>query len=467
MNNIQQDIAAIVGEGHIITDPDTMAPYATDQSKLPGNPLLVAIPSNKRVVSEILSYCNNRRIGVVPSGGRTGLAGGSTANAGEIILSMEKLNRIEAVDPVNMCVTVEAGAITELVQRHARDAGYCFPIDLAARGTCQIGGNIATNAGGMKVLRYGMTRENILGLEVILADGSLLDLNHRIYKNNTGYDLKHLFIGSEGTLGVITAATLRLTPLIHHHALVLLATDSTVSLMRLLETLRNGVLPVSACELVLQNAFEFMLKHGGIRDPFATRWPFYCFVEFELRDPADADRIETLTEPLLLNGTITDGVRATNAQEIATLWKIRENISETVGRFPHLKKHDVALPIGAVGDFLQEFAKLALTVPPSAEIVLFGHLGDGNLHINLVEPGRIGDDEFELFSRSFSADVFQIVARFNGSISAEHGIGMLKMNDLHYSRSQLEISLMRKIKSIFDPHWILNSGKIFSPECEG
>ena len=460
-HNAIANITLIAGEENIIADRQKMVVYGTDQSKLAGDPLLVVTPRNRQTVSRILAYCNAHRLGVVPSGGRTGLAGGATAAAGEIVLSLEKMNRIDAVDPIDMCMTVEAGAITETVQQRAEDAGFCFPIDLAARGSSQIGGNIATNAGGMKVLRYGMTRENILGLEIVLPDGIFLNLDSRLSKNNTGYDLKHLFIGSEGTLGVITAATLHLEPLVKDHALVVLTASDTNSLMRLITTLRQSHLPLCACEIMLQNAIRFMVKHNGSTNPFADEWPFYCFVEFELNHPHDITKVETLLEGLLLDGICTDGIQAMNANERARLWKIRENISETIGRHPHVKKHDIALSIGAIGKFLQELETLWAGESDKIEIIVFGHFGDGNLHINLAESGQMSPDEFRLVTEKISSKIFELVSHFHGSISAEHGIGLLKKNFLHYSRSQLEIELMRKIKAQFDPNNIMNRGKIF------
>ena len=460
-SQISIEVASIVGADNVIFDDQKLATYGTDHSKVSGNPLLAVTPRDKYAISNLLSYCNSHNLVVVPSGGRTGLAGGATAQCGEIIISMEKMNRIDPVDPINMCITVEAGAITEEVQQGAREGGFCFPIDLASRGSSHIGGNIATNAGGMKVLRYGMTRESVLGIEVVLPDGTFLDLNQKLIKNNTGYDLKHLFIGSEGTLGVITEATLRLKPLVKDHQLVVLTVSDAHSLMDLLDVIRHSLLPISAFEIMLQKAFRFMIKNGDAIDPFNQEWPFYCFVEFEITHQYVTDIIGSLIEHLMLTKIVTDGIRAMNSDETKRLWKIRENISDTVGRYPLVEKNDISLPINTIGKFIMELEALLTRESPQFEVIVFGHLGDGNLHINLIDSVKASYDEFTAEAKKISDLIFEIVAKFQGSISAEHGIGLLKKSDLHYSRSPLEISLMQKIKALFDPNNIMNKGKIF------
>ncbi|HTE52699.1 MAG TPA: FAD-binding oxidoreductase [Kofleriaceae bacterium] len=457
-------LAAIAGElpADLLTrEPDQLAIYGRDWTRAyTPAPLAVARPRTTAEVARVIALCRRHGQAVVPSGGRTGLAGGAVAQSGELVLSLDRMSHIGPIDTVGRTVRVEAGAVTERVHGECAAHGLFWPIDLASKGSSHIGGNLATNAGGVKVIRYGHARHWVLGLEVVLASGEVLELGGALEKDNTGVDLRQLFIGSEGTLGVITAATLKLTRPPDRVRVALFGLDSIDAGLALFADARGAGLPLTAYELFTESCMARVRAHRRIAPPLDGPSPCYVLVEAEA--PAGAlDPLEAWTESALGARGVEGGVLAQSAAQAQSLWRLREGISESLGAtgLPH--KNDVALPIAVLGDFCRELEAVFAARYPGWEICLFGHVGDGNIHINVMKPDRMERDEF--FRRTGEADhaVFELVQRFGGSISAEHGVGLVKKAYLGYTRGPAEMALMRTIKRALDPDNILNPGKIF------
>ncbi len=462
MNQMYLDtFQSIVGESRLSTKADDLKVYGKDWTRATPNPSVILFPKSTEEVSKILRYCHQNRLRVVPSGGRTGLAGAANALEQEVVLSLEKMDRIIKIDPVNLSLTAEAGAVIENLQKAAVEAGLYYPVDLAAKGSCQLGGNIATNAGGLKLIRYGGTREQVLGLEVVMADGSVLDLNFDLRKNNSGYDLKHLFIGSEGTLGVVTKATMKLVPPPKDLRLTCMAAASFEDITKLLGLINlRGIYP-TAFEFFTHACLDLVLRHSKQRrNPFQERSPVYVLLECEKQPQGAADPLEPFLEEAFERGLISDAVMASNNAEFQNIWGLRENISESVAQEGHVRKNDISLPISSLPAFIQEMEKVLQTIK-GVQMFLFGHIGDGNLHLNYVGDPQQDYATFRALTRETEIEVFKLVRRYKGSISAEHGIGLLKKADLHFCSPPEAVELMRKIKSAFDPHGILNPGKIF------
>ncbi len=442
-------------------EPELFGTYGRDWTKVfEPAPCAVARPRSTEEVAAVVRFCEANAIGVVPSGGRTGLAGGAVAASGELVLSMERMRRMDPVDPVAQTVRVQAGAVTEAVHAHCAPHGLTWPVDFASKGSSQVGGNIATNAGGVKVIRYGLTRNWVLGLEVVTARGEVLQLNGALEKNNTGVDLRQLFIGSEGTLGIITEATLRLSRLPGALDVMLYAVPDLPAVLRLFEAARKGPFTLSAFEFFTDRAAARVRRHRGLQPPFASEGGCYVLVEAEA---VDRDALEQWAAGLFDAGLVTDGVLAQNRSQGAALWQLREAISESLSAtgLPH--KNDVALPIAALAPFCDALDALFAARYPDWEVVLFGHIGDGNLHINVMKPDAM--DRAAFLARTGEADhaLFELVRSHGGSISAEHGIGLLKKPYLGYSRSPDELALSRAIKTALDPKNILNPGKVIDP----
>jgi FAD/FMN-containing dehydrogenase len=414
----------------------------------------VARPRTTDEVARLLALCDRHQQPVVPSGGRTGLAGGAVAARGELVLSLERMRRIYPVDELGATVRVQAGAVTQAVHEHAARAGLTWPVDFAAKGSAQIGGNIATNAGGVRVIRYGLTRQWVLGLEVVLASGTVLELGGALEKNNTGTDLRQLFIGSEGTLGVITEATLKLAPRPGPADVVLAAVTDLAAVLRLFRAARRAPFTIAAFELFTDRCLDRLLRHRALRRPFAA--PAGCYVLLEAEGGARPALEDWLGAQDLLDATL-----AQSSAQAAELWALREGISESLAAtgFPH--KNDIALPISALEPFCAEMEALLAARYPGWELCLFGHIGDGNLHVNVMKPEALSKDEFVAQTGGVDRDLFALVQRHQGTISAEHGIGLLKKPYLGYSRSPAELAVMRALKAALDPRGILNPGKIF------
>jgi FAD/FMN-containing dehydrogenase len=421
----------------------------------------VALPRSTRDVAEIVRLCAKHQVGIVPSGGRTGLAGGAVAARGEIVLSLARMRAMQAVDTLGATVRVQAGAITEAVHQHCAEHGLTWPIDFASKGSSTVGGNIATNAGGVKVIRWGLTRQWVLGLQVVLASGEVLELNGALEKNTTGVDLRQLFIGSEGTLGVITEATLKLARTAAHLDVLLFSVPDLAGVVRLFRETRASPFVLSAYEIFTDKCLARVLSHRALRAPLAHASSHFVLVELE---GAPDDALEAWVSSLFERGVVGDGVLAQTGTEARDLWALRESISESLSAtgFPH--KNDIALPIAALEAFCAELGDVFALRYPGWEICLFGHIGDGNLHVNVMKPDGMDKADFLARAKEADRDMFDLVKKHGGSISAEHGVGLLKKPWLGWSRSEGEIRLMKAVKRALDPGNILNPGKILDVE---
>jgi FAD/FMN-containing dehydrogenase len=427
---------------------------------------LLLKPATTAEVAEVLSICQETATKLVTQGGNTGLVGGQIPLAGEVLLSTKRLNRMRALDEKGMTLTVEAGVTLAEVQRRADEKGLLFPLSLASEGSCTIGGNIATNAGGTHVLRYGMTRALVLGLEAVLANGTVLSMLRTLHKDNSGYDLKQLFIGSEGTLGVITAASLRLFPKPDVSVTAFVAVPSPAAAVELLGAMQGragGML--SAFELVPRIALDLVISHiAGTRDPLPNPSPWYILME--ATGGRHTDLLGTFEEGLaaaIEDGLASDAVVASNTAQAAALWKLRESISEGQKREGSSIKHDISVPVAAIPDFLAKAVSAVQSLVPGARAVSFGHLGDGNIHFNFNSPQAGEDQAFLAQWDEVQLRVHDLVKQFGGSISAEHGIGAMKVAALLRYKSHEELDAMRALKAAFDPNNILNPGKTVPP----
>ena len=450
-------LARRLGSAQVSTDPGDLQTYGRDWARifLPAPSALVR-PRTTEEVSEVLRECHRAGVSVVPSGGRTGLAGGAVAARGEVVLSLERMRQLGPVDTVGRTLVVEAGAVLEAVHTHAAEQGLTWPVDLAARGSCQIGGNIATNAGGLRVIRYGNTRQWVLGLTAVLADGTVLDMNRCLEKDNTGTDLRQLFIGSEGTLGVVTRATLKLCALPPEQQVMLFSVGSLGDVLAFFAEARRGPFVISAFECFSQACLEHVMREQKIGAPLGVEREFYVLLEVE----GDQERLCDWLETMLERSLVADGTMAQDSQQARQLWSYREGITESLAqRFPH--KNDVALPVHALAAFYADLQVLLGQRYQGWEACVFGHIGDGNLHVNLLKPSAMSVQDFVAHTSSADEALFALVQRHGGSISAEHGIGLLKKAYLKYSRSEQEIAALRAVKTALDPRDILNPGKIF------
>jgi FAD/FMN-containing dehydrogenase len=443
------------------TDPLVLADRGRDWTRLlPADPLAVAFPTSVEQVRELVSWANRELVPLVPSGGRTGLSGGAVAAAGELVVALDRLNRVLEFDEADRSVTVEAGAITETIIAFAAQRGLFLPVDFASRGSSQIGGNVATNAGGVRVIRYGMLRDWVSGLKVVTGAGEVLELNHGLIKNATGYDLRHLFLGSEGTLGFVVEVTLRLTrPPIAPTVLVLPAAglDAVLSIF---ERFRSRI-ELQAFEMWNETAMGYVVRKGHTR-PFDAPAPYYVLVEFELRDDAALETVSALVEECEAAGWCGPAVMSQSAAEAQRLWRLREEITEAISPWrPY--KNDVSVRTSRLAPFLREMDELLTREYPGFDVVWFGHVGDGNLHIGILKPDEMSGEAFADECDRVSEALAACLERYRGSVSAEHGVGLFKKPFLGHSRSAAEIAAMRGIKRVFDPNGILNPGKIFDP----
>jgi len=421
-------------------------------------PLAIAQPVSIEEVQGIVRWANENRVALVPSGGRTGLSGGAVAANGELVVSLERMRRVLAFDPVDRTLVVEAGIPLQAVQEAAREHGLQYPVDYASRGTATIGGSIATNAGGVRVLRYGNTREWIAGLKLVTGTGELLDLNRGLLKNSSGYDLRHLAIGAEGTLGIVAEATLRLADPPPPTRVMLLALPRFDAIMPLFAELRRTLEP-EAFEFFTDKALRRVLMHGG-QDPFDSTHPYYVLAEYAQRGEADEAAALAAFERATEQGWVDDGVISTSEAQAAELWRLREGISESLAPYTPYK-NDVAVRVSAMPAFLAEADALLAREYPDFEVVWFGHIGDGNLHINVLKPAELSQEAFAERCGGVTAHLAGLLERHGGSISAEHGIGLAKKPYLLGTRSTAEIELMRGIRRVFDPNGIMNPGKVF------
>ena len=453
----------IVGERHAITDANDIEPYVTEERNLfHGRSPLVLRPGSTAEVSAICKLASEHRIALVPQGGNTGLVGGQTPHNGEVVVSLRRLDKIREVDTASNTMTCEAGVVLQIAQQKATEVDRLFPLSLGAEGSCTIGGNLSTNAGGTAALAYGVAREMALGLEVVLADGRVLNVLSKLKKDNTGYNLHNLFIGAEGTLGIITAATLKLFPkprAIETAYVGLKSPDAALKLLTIAQGEAANAL--TSFELLSEMAVDFSVRHGiDVRDPLAEKHPWYVLME--LSSPGDDARtpLETILARAMEEEIVDDAVIAANLTQRNAFWKLREEMSAAQKPEGGSIKHDISVPVAAVPDFIAEADAAVVKLIPGARPVPFGHLGDGNLHYNVSQP--IGADTADYLARwhEVNAVVFEIVLRMGGSISAEHGIGVLKRDELPEVKDKTAIELMRAIKAMLDPLGIMNPGKV-------
>ena len=444
------------------TDPTDLEFYGRDWTRRwQPAPLAIALPTTIEEVQNIVRWANECGVAIVPSGGRTGLSGGAVAANGELVLSFARMNRVLGFDAHDRILTVQAGITLEAAQAAAHAHDLCYPVDFAARGSCSIGGNIATNAGGIRVIRHGNTRNWIAGLTVVTGAGEVLQLNRGLVKNSSGYDLRELMIGSEGTLGVVVEAMLWLSDPPPPSNVMLLALPSFAALMQVFDTLRSR-LSLSAFEFLTDRAMDHVVAHGAQR-PFEQDYPYYVVTEFDAdsdgQQPAALEAFAALVE----KDWVADGVIAQSHAQAAALWRLREGITESLAR--HLPyKNDVSVRIGAMPAFLAEAQALLAQEYPQFEVVWFGHIGDGNLHINVLKPAAMENADFVHECSRVTRLLAQLLERHGGSISAEHGIGLVKKAHLSCTRSAAEIALMRGIRQVFDPNGIMNPHKLFDRE---
>ncbi len=479
---LRQELARLLGADGLLTEAADIAPLLVDHhARYHGQALAVALPRSFEQVAALVRWCNRRGVGLVPQGGNTGYCGGATPDESgrQLLVAMRRMNRVRQLDADNFSMTVEAGCVLRSVQQAAEAAGRFFPLSLGSEGSCQIGGNLATNAGGVHVLRYGMMRELVLGIEAVLGDGSELHALRSLRKDNTGYDLKSLLVGSEGTLGVITAATLKLWPQPRASATAIVALaqpEDAVALLGLLRTACGERL--SSFELMPRSAVQLTVRHiAGVTDPLGNAYPWYVLCE--LTSPGDEPLSELLQEALAQaaeRSLVRDAVLATSERVRAAFWRLRETVPEAQRLEGVNIRHDISVPVAALPRFIAEASKWVSEHVPEGVLVCYGHAGDGNLHFNIncaVDPaGRAADQSGSAAGPAGEAAAFlarepqvrraihDLVVRFHGSISAEHGIGLAKREELAHYAAPATLAAMRAIKHALDPNGIMNPGKL-------
>ncbi len=444
----------------IKTDSESLEHWGKDWTKhFAPAPTAIVFPKTTEQVQAIVLLANEYNVVLTPSGGRTGLSAGAVAANGEIVVSMDKMNHIGQFFPADRMVEIEAGVVTQQLQQFAESKDLYYPVDFASAGSSQIGGNIGTNAGGIKVIRYGMTRQWIMGLTVVTGKGDILQLNRGMVKNATGYDLRQLFIGSEGTLGLVTHAQIKLERLPQDLNVMVLGMDTFNDVMKVLSAFQAAI-DLTAFEFFDEVAIDKLMAHGQVQEPFESRTKFYTLLEFEAPYEPIMDKAMAIFEDCMEQGWVVDGVMSQSLTQAKELWKLREYISETISVFTPYK-NDLSVLISYVPEFIEEIDHIVSSNYPDFEVCWFGHIGDGNLHLNILKPENMSKDDFFTECQIVNKYVFETVQKYGGSVSAEHGVGMTKKPYLQYSRSETEIEYLRAIKKVFDPNNIMNRGKIF------
>ncbi|WP_028632094.1 FAD-binding oxidoreductase [Pseudomonas parafulva] len=457
------ELMTLVDPGKVLTDAASLEAYGKDWTKhYPPAPSAIVLPRTVEQVQAIVRWANAHKVALVPSGGRTGLSAGAVAAKGEVVVAFDYMNQILGFDAFDRTVVCQPGVITRQLQAYAEEQGLYYPVDFASSGSSQVGGNIGTNAGGIKVIRYGMTRNWVAGLKVVTGTGELLELNKGLVKNATGYDLRHLFIGAEGTLGFVVEATMRLDRAPRNLTAMVLGTPDFDSIMPVLHAF-HGKLDLTAFEFFSDKGLARILARGDVPAPFHTPCSFYALLEFEASTEQVADEALATFEHCVAQGWVLDGVMSQSETQLKNLWKLREYLSETISHWTPYK-NDISVTVSKVPAFLRDIDAVVQAHYPDYEVVWYGHIGDGNLHLNILKPEHMSKDAFFASCARVNKWVFEIVERYNGSISAEHGVGMTKRDYLGYSRSPEEIACMKAIKAVFDPNGIMNPGKIFAPE---
>lgn len=459
--DVSRELIPLFDASRVLTDEANLVEYGRDWTKyLQPKPSAIVFPKNTAEVVALVKWARSKKIGLVPSGGRTGLSGGAAALNGEVVVSFQKMNRILDFDEYDQTVTVEPGVVTESLQQFAETKGLYYPVDFASRGSSHIGGNVATNAGGIKVMRFGLTRQWVQALEVVTGEGEVLQLNNSLVKNATGLDLRHLMIGSEGTLGFITKVTLGLTRPTAPPSLFVFGVADLAAVMKIYHAFKSE-LPLLAFEMFTDLALKHVLKHHtDLKAPTEGSHPYYVLAEIEKSDQSVHDKAMALFEKGVEQGWIQDGIESQTPQQLKDLWRLREDISEATAPYTPYK-NDISVRISKVPQFLEEMDGILKKNYPHFEAVWFGHIGDGNLHINILKPKDMPTEQFLKECKKVDEIMFTMIEKFQGSVSAEHGVGLTKKPYLSHTRSASEIELMRKIKKVFDPDGIMNPGKVF------
>jgi FAD/FMN-containing dehydrogenase len=461
-------LGAAVGPQGIFTEPAELEPYVNDWRGIyRGNAAAVVRPATTEQVAAVVRICAETKTPIVPQGGNTGMCGATVPNAKDnpVVIALGRMNRIRNVDPLNNTMTVEAGCVLANIQQAAADADRLFPLSLGAEGSCQIGGNLSTNAGGVNVLRYGNTRDLVLGIEAVLPDGRIWNGLRSLRKDNTGYDLKHMFIGAEGTLGIITGAVLKLFPRSSANATAWMAVPSPDAALNLFSLLRQRFGDrITAFEIISRDCLQLVLKHiPGTRDPLPAPHPWYVLTELGDASPGDALRneLERTLEQAMEKILVIDATLAENQGQSKALWRIRESIPEAARDEPGmLYRHDIAVAVGQIPAFIRDGQAALEKHFKGTHIICFGHLGDGNLHYNTYVEGRLRSDAAAREAHDVTTVIYDIVKQYKGSFSAEHGIGIAKVEELKRYKDPVEIDLMRTVKRALDPQGIMNPGKV-------
>lgn len=455
-----QELQKILTPAQVKTDPESLQQYGKDWTTYYDiKASAITFPEQIEDVVKLVKWARANKIALVPSGGRTGLSGAACATNGEVIVSFDRMNKIKNFNPTDQTVQIESGVITEELQNFAKEKSLQYPVDFAARGSSQMGGNIATNAGGIKVVRYGMTRNWITGLKVVTGTGEILELNKNLTKNATGYDLRHLFIGSEGTLGFVVEATVQLTAPQPPVSVLVLGLPGLEAVMKVFAEFKTKT-SLTAFEMFSEKALQKVLKSTGLPRAFETVCEQYVVIEVEARAESDETAILSAFEKCLEEGWAQDGAMSQSESQAKNFWRLREDISESLAAYSPYK-NDISVEIGRVPQFMSELDGILTKAYPTWEVIWFGHIGDGNLHINILRPPGLSKEEFVQECRKVDELVFKSVQNHKGAISAEHGVGLSKKSFLSFTRSPAEIEIMKGIKKVFDPDNILNPGKIF------
>lgn len=456
-----EELKTLVEPGKVLTDAASLDAYGKDWTKqFAPAPLAIAFPKTIEEVQAVVRWANERNVALVPSGGRTGLSAGAVAANGEVVVAFDYMNKIVQFNAFDRTAVCQAGVVTAQLQAFASEHGLYYPVDFASAGSSQIGGNISTNAGGIKVIRYGMTRNWVAGMKVVTGNGEILELNRDLIKNATGYDLRQLFIGAEGTLGFVVEATMRLDRAPKNLTAMVLGAANLEAIMPVLHAFQSR-LDLTAFEFFSDKAMAKVLARGDVPAPFETECPYYALLEFEATSEDVTGAALEVFEQCVEQEWVLDGVMSQSEQQLQNLWKLREYISETISHWTPYK-NDISVTVSKVPAFLNEIDAIVEENYPDFEVIWFGHIGDGNLHLNILKPDAMPKEEFFAKCATVNKWVFETVDKYNGSISAEHGVGMTKRDYLGYSRSAEEIAIMKAIKAVFDPNGVMNPGKIFA-----
>lgn len=458
-DTIIESLQAIVGQDKVKVDSDSLETFGKDWTKVyPPNASAIVFPKTTEQVAELVKLANEQNFALVPSGGRTGLSGGAVATSGEVVVAFDLMNIMDEFNPVDRTVRCGAGVVTQQLQEFASEQGLFYPVDFASAGSSQLGGNIGTNAGGIKVIRYGMTRDWVAGLTVVTGKGDILELNKDLVKNNTGYDLRHLFVGAEGTLGFVTEATMQLTRPPKDLTVLVLGVNEFSDIMNVLNSFQQK-LDLTAFEFFSDKAMQKVVARGDVQAPFETQTEYYALLEFEAINEDVINTAMEIFESTMEKGWVWDGAMSQSQTQVKNLWRLREDISETISEWTPYK-NDISVVVSKVPDFLNEVETVVTQQYPDFEIIWFGHIGDGNLHLNILKPEALEKEIFFEKCAAVSTMVFDIVEKYNGSISAEHGVGLIKKPYLKYTRSESEINYMKAMKQVFDPNNVINPGKV-------